>query len=57
MSDCKVLPFKPRPPSKTELAVYEKMTRKWSPDVRQLMFPRHHAQLEQIEKTDPVRTK
>jgi hypothetical protein len=54
MSDCKVLLFKPRPPSKTELDVYEKMTRKWSPHLRQLMFPRHH---EELEKTAPSRPK
>jgi hypothetical protein len=41
MSDRKVIPFRKRPPSQTELEVYRQMTRGWSPEMRQLMFPEH----------------
>ena len=48
MSDQKVIPFRKRPPSENELEVYRKMTRNWSPEMRQLMFPEHF-------KRDPER--
>jgi hypothetical protein len=44
LSDCKVLTFKPRPPSEAELEVYEQMTRNWAPQMKQLIFPKHFAQ-------------
>jgi hypothetical protein len=41
LSDNKVIPFRKRPPSQTELEVYRRITRQWSPELRQLMFPEH----------------
>jgi hypothetical protein len=41
MSDDKVIPFRKRPPSETELQVYRQMTRNWDPALRQMMFPEH----------------
>ncbi len=41
VSKDKVIPFRPRPPSAGERAVYEAITRKWQPELKQLMFPRH----------------
>jgi hypothetical protein len=41
MADDNVIPFRPRPPSDTELEVYKQMTRNWHPQMRQLMFPKH----------------
>jgi hypothetical protein len=41
VSDRKVIPFRKRRPSKSELAVYEQITRNWSPQMRQLMFPQY----------------
>jgi hypothetical protein len=52
LSECKVLQFKPRPPSEVEMAVYEKMTRNWAPQMKQLMFPQHFAQQAKIEPRD-----
>ena len=46
MSDRKVIPFRPRPPSKSELEFYARMTRNWSPKLKELMFPRHFALLD-----------
>jgi len=42
VSDSKVVPFRRRPPaqaSQDELEVYQRMTRHWSPTLRQMMFP------------------
>jgi hypothetical protein len=42
VSDSKVVPFRRRPPSQAsqaELEVYQRMTRHWSPTLRQMMFP------------------
>ena len=42
MSDSKVVPFRRRQPaqaSQAELEVYLRMTRHWSPTLRQMMFP------------------
>lgn len=44
MTDNKVIQFRPRPPSKQALAVYEQMTKRWSSQMRQLIFPRHFAE-------------
>jgi hypothetical protein len=44
VSDDKVVPFRPRPPSKSEVNVYTRMTRNWSPELRELMFPEHFRQ-------------
>jgi hypothetical protein len=41
MSDRKVIPFRKRPPSQTELEVYRQITRGWLPEMRQFMFPEH----------------
>jgi hypothetical protein len=37
----KVVPFRPRPPSEAELAVYKAITRNWHPELRQRMLPDH----------------
>ena len=42
MTDRKVVPFRKRPPSEAELAVYRHITRNWHPEMRQLMLPEHH---------------
>jgi hypothetical protein len=44
MSRGNVIPFRKRPPSKGELEAFRRMTRSWSPEMRQLMFPRYVAQ-------------
>lgn len=43
MSDSNVIPFRRREskPSMSELEVYQRMTRNWSQEMRQLMFPTH----------------
>lgn len=41
MGDCKVIPFRKRRPSAAELAAYQQMTRRWHPEMRQLIFPDH----------------
>ena len=41
VSDSKVVLFRRRPPSKTELDVYKSMTRLWSSEMRQRIFPDH----------------
>jgi hypothetical protein len=44
MSRGNVIPFRKRAPSKGELDAFRRMTRSWSPELRQLMFPRYVAQ-------------
>jgi hypothetical protein len=41
VSDRKIVPFRRRPPSKTELDLYESMTRLWHPELKQRIFPEH----------------
>jgi hypothetical protein len=41
VADNKVIPFRRRAPSRTELEAYQLMTRHWSPTLRQLMFPEY----------------
>jgi hypothetical protein len=41
VSEDKVIPFRKRPPSETELEVYRHITRNWNPAMRQIMFPEH----------------
>ncbi len=41
MSQSNVIPFRKRPPSQAELEIYRQMTRNWSPQMRELMFPEH----------------
>jgi len=43
MSDQKVIPFRPRPQpiSEDELNAYRQMTRNWTAQLRELMFPEH----------------
>lgn len=51
MDDSNVIPFRKRPPTRTELEHFRKMTRNWHPQVRQLMFPELVA-LDQREPPD-----
>ena len=48
MSDNKVVPFRRRPPSQGELEAYARMTRHWSPSLRQMMFPEYFKREEQL---------
>ena len=41
MSDHKVIPFRKRPPSPAELAIYRQITRNWHPEMRRAIFPEH----------------
>jgi hypothetical protein len=41
VSGDKVVPFRPRPPSEAELAVYKAITRNWHPELRQRILPDH----------------
>lgn len=43
MSESNVVPFRRREskPSMTEIEMYQRMTRNWSQEMRQLMFPTH----------------
>jgi hypothetical protein len=41
MTDRKIIPFRKRPPSENELAVYREITRNWHREMRQLIFPEH----------------
>ena len=43
MSDNKVVPFRRREtkPSMNEIELYQRMTRNWSQQMRQMMFPIH----------------
>lgn len=41
MSHDNVIPFRKRPPSDAELEMYRQMTKSWTPEMRQLMFPEH----------------
>ena len=55
MSGNKVIPFRRRPPSQTELEVYQRMTRHWSPTLRQMMFPEHFRRELEKEQGSPRR--
>jgi hypothetical protein len=46
VSDRKVVPFRPRAPSRAELEVYKLMTRTWHPEVRARIFPEHFRRVE-----------
>lgn len=50
MNDSNVIPFRKRPPSDVELEVYERMTRNWHPELKQMMFPEHFKREEQRDK-------
>jgi hypothetical protein len=41
MSYDNVIPFRKRPPSEGELEAYRRLTRSWSPQLRQMMFPEY----------------
>jgi hypothetical protein len=41
VSDDRVIPFRKRPPSETEMEIFRKITRNWHPDMQRLMFPEH----------------
>jgi hypothetical protein len=43
MSDKKVVPFRKRPPSIAQLAIYRQITRHWHPEMRRAIFPEHFA--------------
>jgi hypothetical protein len=56
VSDSKVVPFRRRQPaqaSQAELEVYLRMTRHWSPTLRQMMFPElfNRAQQDKARRT------
>jgi hypothetical protein len=55
VSDNKVVPFRRRPPSQAELEAYQRMTRHWSPTLRQMMFPEYFKREEQAESSSPRR--
>jgi hypothetical protein len=50
VSDSKVIPFRRRPPSQRELEVYQRMTRHWSPTLRQMLFPEHFRREQEKER-------
>ena len=41
MSYDNVIPFRKRPPSQGELEAYRRLTRNWSRELRQMMFPEY----------------
>ncbi len=51
MSDRKVIPFRKRPPSPVQLAMFQQMTRHWHPDMRRLICPEY----EKPERDPPTR--
>lgn len=53
MTDRKVVPFRKRPPSLAELVAYRHATRKWHPQMQQLVFPDHF----QLEPPGPPKQK
>ena len=55
VSGNKVIPFRRRPPSQAELEAYQRMTRHWSPTLRQLMFPEHFKREQASEPGSPRR--
>jgi hypothetical protein len=54
MSDSNVIPFRRREvkPSTSEIEMYRKMTRNWSEQMRQLMFPMHSQLEDKSNRTD-----
>ncbi|HYX74349.1 MAG TPA: hypothetical protein VE819_06675 [Steroidobacteraceae bacterium] len=55
MSDSKVVPFRRRPVSEAELEVYQRITRHWSPTLRQKLSPEHFKLLQDQESKPPRR--
>jgi len=55
VSDSKVVPFRRRPVSKAELEAYQRMTRHWSPTLRQKMSPEYFKLLQDLESKPPRR--
>jgi hypothetical protein len=55
VSDNKVVPFRRRPPSQAELEVYQRMTRHWSPTLRQMMFPELFGREQDSQRRSPRR--
>ena len=49
--DRKVVPFRKRPPSATEMDVYRRITRNWSPEMRRMLFPEHFQHEQSVEKS------
>jgi hypothetical protein len=41
VNDRKVIPFRKRRPSPAELLAYRQATRRWHPQMQQLLFPDH----------------
>jgi hypothetical protein len=50
VSDDKVIPFRKRRPSEAELEAYQRMTRHWSPTLRQMMFPEYFRREQESEQ-------
>jgi hypothetical protein len=49
VTDRKVIPFRKRAPSPAELLAFRHATRKWHPQMQQLLFPDHC----RLEPPDP----
>jgi len=46
--DRKIIPFRSSAPTQAELEAYRRMTRSWSPQLRQLLFPEHFKAEQQL---------
>jgi hypothetical protein len=53
VAENKVIPFRRRAPSRAELEAYQRMTRHWSPTLRQLMFPEYFKRELEKESSPP----
>jgi hypothetical protein len=56
VNDRKVIPFpsdeRARPPSEAELQAYRRVTRNWSPALRQLLLPEFFRREQDIDEAD-----
>ncbi len=52
MSDSNVIPFRKRPPAEMGRERYERMTRDWHPELKQLMFPEYCEREAERKTTD-----
>ncbi len=55
MSDSKIVPFRRRAASKAQLEAYQRMTRHWSPTLRQKMSAEHFKLAQELESKPPRR--
>jgi hypothetical protein len=55
VSDSKVVPFRRRPPSQAELEAYQRMTRHWSPTLRQKLSPELFKLAQELQPKPPRR--